>query len=463
MKVNELNPAAYNPRRITPERLDQLGRSMKKFGDLSSIVFNRRTGRLVGGHQRIKHLDPNWVIDKTPAKDKVGTVAVGRISPSGSTSWAYREVDWDEATEKAANIAANAAGGEFDNKVLEKLVGELNAGGFDMGLLNLQDLDALVASSLPQPESAEEIPELPKKPVTKPGDVWKLGPHRIICGDVTEVGVVRKLFDGAKAAIAVTSPPYASQRKYDESSGFKPIHPDKYVEWFEDVAKAVETTLADGGSFFLNIKEHCEEGERHLYVKDLVIAHVREWGWRFVDEFVWTHGGTPKAPRNRFKNGWEPIFQFTRGAHRFYPRSVRKLSDNVPKWNGLHPAQDDGTKMTKKRKTTNMVLLQGFESAIDNDTVQEGFAYPSNVITVGKNREALGHGAAYPLGLPEFFIMAYTKKGEVVFDPFGGSGTTLIAAERKERVGYTAEISPGYCDVIVKRWETVTGRKATRS
>lgn len=113
---------------------------------------------------------------------------------------------------------------------------------------------------------------------------WVIGRHCLICGDCRDAATVARLLDGARVNVAITSPPYASQRTYDPSSGFQPIPPDDYVAWFGEVARNIESVLAPDGSYFLNIKEHSEDGERSLYVKDLVLAHKREWGWRFVDE-----------------------------------------------------------------------------------------------------------------------------------------------------------------------------------
>ena len=95
-------------------------------------------------------------------------------------------------------------------------------------------------------------------------------------------------------------------------------------------------------------------------------------------------------------------------------------------------------------------------------TVAAGMAYPSNVLSCGKNREALGHSAAYPVSLPSFFVKAFSDEGDCIFDPFMGSGTTLIAAEQLGRKCYGMEISPAYCDIIVKRWENLTGKQAVR-
>ena len=131
--VADLKLSPYNPRKITDKKLEMLKKSMQEFGDLSGIVFNVRTKRVVGGHQRIKHLDPAWKIIKKPHIDKVGTVAIGTINAFGS-DWAYREVDWPEKKEMLANIAANKHGGEFDLPILKTNMIKLNDGKTDMDL-----------------------------------------------------------------------------------------------------------------------------------------------------------------------------------------------------------------------------------------------------------------------------------------------------------------------------------------
>ena len=342
----------------------------------------------------------------------------------------------------------------------------------------------------------DEIPEAPAEPVTSAGDVWILGQHRLLCGDSANAADVALVMDGSQINVAITSPPYASQRKYDEASGFVPIHPDRYVEWFSPFQENIKKHLAPDGSWFINIKEHCDDGERSLYVKDLTLAHAREWGWRYIDEFCWTHGGTPKVVRRRFKNGWEPIFQFTIGEHKFRPEAVRHPTASIPEWSGLHPNAEE----VQKHGCTEGMRLQGVDARAGktsgvsaklqgkpgggkeiHDAVasrmkwtagnqgkpgQETIApdvmlaYPSNVISPGKNREALGHSAAYPVGLPSFFIQGFSDIGDAVFDPFMGSGSTLMAADQLKRKCYGIEISPAYCDIVVRRWEKATGETA---
>lgn len=334
------------------------------------------------------------------------------------------------------------------------------------------DLRSLLANwqgDLPDWESSEfervvdrEEPtpiDPPKDPRTKPGDLWILGDHRLLCGDCRDWNDVDRLLDGSRINVALTSPPYADRRKYDEGSEFRPITPEDYVDWFRSVADNVEEFLAEDGSFFLNIKAHCEEGQRLLYVFDLVLAFTRRWGWRFVDELSWVHGGTPKSVMGRFKNGFEPIYHFTRRkGHKIRPKNVQKRTQDAildEKKSKERVSDRTGWESDQGRGGGVRVSISG-ESL--GDVTGEGFAYPSNVLSFGLNREALGHSAAFPTKLPRFFIAAYSDPGDVVFDPFLGSGSTLIAAEELGRLCYGLEISPRYCDVVVQRWEASTGK-----
>jgi site-specific DNA-methyltransferase (adenine-specific) len=297
------------------------------------------------------------------------------------------------------------------------------------------------------------------------------GGHRLLCGDSRDFGAIDRLFGKTRANVAITSPPYASQRKYDESSGFTPIPPEEYVQWFRDVAANILAVLAEDGSYFLNIKEHAEDGQRSLYVRDLTIAHVREWGWRFVDEFCWrkTDNGVPGGWNNRFKNAWEPVFHFCRQAQiKFRPYEVGHPSADCFEYSPSNPKSTSGSGLLGSGKRGG-AAADGVESqrgtlrwrGSDEDGRHTGLARPSNVIDVKTESSQGNHSAPYPVALVDFFIKAFTDAGDVVFDPFMGSGTTLITAEKNGRIGYGAEISPGYCDVIIARWQKFAGKQAT--
>jgi len=209
------------------------------------------------------------------------------------------------------------------------------------------------------------------------------------------------------------------------------------------VGAACWPSLATDGSFLLNIKEHCEDGQRHLYVKKMVVRLVEECGWMFVDEFCWvdSKNGVPGGWPNRFKDAWEPVFHFSgSSAIKFRPKANGHASEAV----------FDFSPQNAKSQTDSGLL--GEKATRE----RSGVARPSNVLTVASASTG-GHSAAYPVALPAWFIKAFTDPDDAVLDPFMGSGTTLVAAHQEGRHGYGTEISPTYCDVICRRVQEFTG------
>ena len=359
------------------------------------------------------------------------------------------DVDEAEGDKVLATLDPLAAMAEADSAKLDAILREVDTGSPELQQM-LADLaeEAGLYQDGDKEIVEDEVPEPPVDPITKPGDLWTLGDHRLLCGDSTKAEDVERLMAGGRINVAFTSPPYASQRKYDESSGFKPIPPDDFVDWFSAIQENVQKFIEQDGSWFVNIKEHCEEGQRSLYVKELVIAHVRLWGWCLIDELCWKRNSIPGLFPGRFKNLWEPVFHFSRSTgtgvkcdqfavsesgsgFQYKPGLVKRLKSTGSEENGA------------ELKTRSVVL-------------------PGNVLEFNSDssKEQTGHTAPFPVKLPSFFIRAYSDKGDNVYEPFCGSGTTLIAAEQLGRKCYGMEISPAYCDVIVKRWETLTGKKA---
>lgn len=424
MPLSELAPAPYNPRRISDDALDGLQKSIGRFGLVELIVWNRRTGSVVSGHQRLKALQ---------AAGEVETDVV--------------VVDLELAEEKALNIAMNnpAIAGEFTTD-LQQLLVELHQ--VDEALFADLMLDDLLEEEAPAPATPRETAEPPAVPQrAAQGDVWQLGEHWLYCGDCCQLPQLLSE-RGEKAALAFTSPPYASQREYDPASGFRPVAPDKYLAWFEPVQQAIADSLDESASYFLNIKEHCDDGQRHLYVKDLTLAHARKWSWRFVDEFAWCRQGVPGRWSNRFKNGWEPIFHFAKARSiRFFPTAVAHESDDVIAYSPDNPRAVSGSGLLS-----------------NPGTGTTGMALPSNVLRVptGGAATSASHSAAFPVALVEFFVKAYSAIGDLVLDPFMGSGTTMIAAHQQQRRSVGAEISAKHCDVIIQRWEQTTGIPARK-
>lgn len=465
--IEDLKSDSANARLHSDRNISVIAASLKRYGQRTPVVLNVSNGEIEKGN---------------------GTLAAAR-----SLGWkmiAVVKVEDDPATHRGYSIADNRAG-ELAGWSLDRLdeqlaelgelddvdLGELGFGDDDLAAL--QEAQTPPAKNPPQPITQDDPPPPPakKNAITKPGDLWLLGDHRLLCGDSTQADDVARLMDGAKINVAFTSPPYASQRKYDESSGFKPIPPDDYVDWWEPIQAAVAEHLAADGSFFVNIKPHADGLDTHLYVFDLVLAHVRRWGWHFATEYCWERNGVPKSVTRRFKNQFEPVYQFTRGQWKMRPDAVRHASADVPMSlgpgsgnTGWKDNQGTGGVIPSNRrprgagKTSTKSLDQMQRTGCDvGDVVVSGLAYPGNRLpTFVSTHEALGHTAAFPVGLPAFFLQAYSDNGDTAYEPFSGSGSTLIAAEQLHRRCYAMEISPAYCDVAVTRWEKLTGRKAKR-
>jgi len=426
----------------------QIAASIVEFGFNNPVLVDSQSG-VIAGHGRLL------------AARKLGLAEVPVIV-----------LDHLDENQRRAYLLADNRLSELAGWDAELLAGELKGltdAGFDATLAGFdsKEIDDFLASLEKAPDAdpglaEDSVPEAPVEAVTKPGDLWLIGPHRLICGDCRDHGIVAKLFEGRKANVVITSPPYATQRQYDPSSGFEPVPPEKYTAWFRDVAAAIESVLSADGSFFLNIKPHAEDGERHTYVMDLVLAHKRQWGWRFVDEFCWrkTDDGVPGGWNNRFKNAWEPVYHFARERTiKFRPREVGHWSDDCFDYSPDNPKSTSGSGLlgTGPRGAAadtgkNHAAWQTTRrNANDMEGRHGGLARPSNVIEAKTESSQGSHSAPFPRAIPEFFIKAYSDKGDVIFDPFAGSGTTLIAAGLLDRAGYGVEISPAYCDVILRR------------
>ena len=221
--------------------------------------------------------------------------------------------------------------------------------------------------------------------------------------------------------LIITSPPYANRREGEYQS----VKSEEYIDWFIPIAKELYRILKPSGSFFLNIKSHCSKGERDLYVYELVIALKKELGWRFVDEFTWTKNGVPGRFKGRFKNGFEPIFHFAKTSNiTFNPGESRNGS--------------------------------GFAGMRKNETMaNKKLALPSNHLHIPQKSNQYTpqskHPAVFPLELPEFFIKAFTDEGQVVLDPFMGSGTTAIASDALGRKWIGFETEEKYIDIANER------------
>ena len=253
--------------------------------------------------------------------------------------------------------------------------------------------------------------------------------NEIICGDCLEVlpRGLPEAFD-----LVMTSPPYADRRK--EQYGGIPAA--GYVDWFMPRAKEMMRVLRRDGSLVIVIKEHTVEGERSEYVMDLVRA-MRLQGWKWIEEYVWCKPSpAPGFWPTRLKDGWEHCFHFARVVkpNVYHDQVKGRASQATINDKRRHQAKP------RKKAATNT----GFGYTRSNFGEM---SLPSNVLTLWGDFVSQRHPAPFPVGVPGFFIKLFTRAGDMVLDPFCGSGTTLLAAQKLRRGFVGIDVSEGYCGI----------------
>lgn len=237
-----------------------------------------------------------------------------------------------------------------------------------------------------------------------------------------------------------TSPPYADQRK----NTYGGIHPDYYVEWFLPISEQLFRVLKPQGTFVLNIKEKVQNGERCIYVLELILS-MKQQGWLWTEEFIWHKKNSyPGKWPNRFRDSWERLLQFNK------QKRFQMFQENV-----MIPMGDWAKSRLRNLSQTDKVrdnskVGSGFGKNISN-WLDRKMAYPSNVLHLATECGNKSHSAAFPQALPEWFIRLFTKEGDVVLDPFMGSGTTNIVAKRMGRSSIGIEIMPEYFQMVKKK------------
>jgi site-specific DNA-methyltransferase (adenine-specific) len=256
----------------------------------------------------------------------------------------------------------------------------------------------------------------------------------ILQGDCKEI--LKNLPENSVDLI-VTSPPYADQRK----STYGGISPNKYVDWFLPISEQLLRVLKPTGTFILNIKEKVVDGERSTYVMELILA-MRNQGWLWTEEFIWHKKNSyPGKWPNRFRDSWERLLQFNKD------RKFHMYQENV-----MVPMGDWAKTRLKNLSETDKIrdnskVGSGFGKNISNWLTRDK-AYPTNVLHLATECNNKNHSAAFPEELPEWFIKLFTKPHDTVLDPFMGSGTTVLVANRMRRNAIGIEIMPEYCDML---------------
>lgn len=261
--------------------------------------------------------------------------------------------------------------------------------------------------------------------------------NKIIQGDCLDV--LQQIPDNSIDLI-VTSPPYADQRQSDYGG----ISPNKYVDWFLPRADQFYRVLKPSGSFVLNIKERVVKGERHTYVFELVIE-MRKHKWLWTEEYMWhKRNSYPGKWPNRFRDNWEHLFHFTK------EKKFKMFQDEVkiPVGDWAESRLKSLSETDKKRD--NSRVGSGFGKNVSN-WVGRDMVNPTNVLHMATECYNQGHSATFPIALPEWFIKLFTQEGDLVLDPFNGSGTSCVAAKRNKRNYLGIDTSEEFVNLAIER------------
>lgn len=373
----DLLPADYNPRKdLKPgdPEYEKLKRSLEQFGYVEPVIWNKATGRVVGGHQRLKVL-----IDM------------------GITEVECVVVDLPDDKEKALNIALNKISGDWDKDKLAVLIADLQGTAFDVSLTGFDaaEIDDLFKDTLKdgvKDDNFDVDAELKEPPITKPGDIWTLGRHRLVCGDSTKAETFDLLMAGAKANLVITDPPY--NVNYEGSAG--KIQNDNmgneaFYEFLLAAFRNTAAIMADDASIYVF----------HADTEGLNFRRAfADAGFYLSGCCIWKKQSLVLG-RSPYQWQHEPVLYGWKkgGKHQWYTgrKETTIWEFDKPKKNGDHPTMK-------------------------------------------------------PIPLLAYPIMNSSMSNTLVVDPFGGSGSTLIACEQTDRSCNTIELDPKFCDVIVKRY-----------
>lgn len=387
IKIDKLIPATYNPRKDLkpndPEYI-KIKNSIENFGFVSPLIINKDM-TVIGGHQRLKVL-----------------------KELGFTELECIVVDLDKTNEKALNIALNKIQGDWDEEKLEELLQELKLQNFDTNLTGfdfdevdemLKDISGSKEDDFDIDSAYEEIEE----PITKPGDVWILGNHRLMCGNSTQKEDVMRLMNNQDADMLLTDPPYNVD----------------YVGKTVDALKIANDNMNDNQFYeflkqaFTNMFEFTREGA------SIYVFHADTEGLNF---------------RKAFKDAGFKLAECL-----IWKKDCFVMGRQDYQWQ--HEPILYGWK-------------EGAAHYFINDRTQ------STILEFDRPKQSTLHPTMKPIDLIARLVKNSSKENDIILDLFGGSGSTIITAEQLNRICYSMELDPKYCDVIVKRWETLTNKEA---
>lgn len=388
LQLDDLIPFAKNSRTHSGEQVAQIAASIKEFGFTNPVLIDN-DGGIIAGHGRV------MAARKLKLKE-VPCIRLGHLTDAQKRAYVIAD----------NKLALNAG---WDDEMLKLELGDLKELNFDLSLtgFSTDEINALLTPDVVEGLTDEDaVPEVPEEPVTRLGDVWILGNHRLMCGDSTSVDAVEKLMDVATVDMVYTDPPYGINIvKASKVGGDKPFGS-------KDSRGTVRSTNIVKANIYASIA-----GDDTIQVALEAIQIIKTLGAKV--EIIW--GGNYYA--NALENSSCWIVWDKENTGNFADAELawtnQKTAVRIFKhmWNGMIKASEHGQKRV--------------------------------------------HPTQKPVKLAEWCINEYGKNCKTVLDLFCGSGSTLLACESQGKIGYMMELSPHYCDVIVQRWQEFTGKTAT--
>ena len=422
VSADRLNPAAYNPRRdLKPGDKDyeKLKRSIEEFGFVEPVVWNEATGNVVGGHQRLKVL-----LDM------------------GETEIDCVVVDLDPQREKALNLALNRIQGGWDETKLAEVMADLDASDFDVSFtgFDAEEVDSLmnkfysaeaIEDGFDAKKAAADI-EAAGGAVTRPGDLWQLGDHRLLCGDGASAGDMERLMGAERAACAITAPPLGSRKEYVK---------DGLTPWLSRMAEAAKHLCQYAEVVCWNMGDLFATGTQYVEPTGFYSMKLfSDCNFRPLWIRVWKKQGQQARAGSTHLNSAKPQRQFEYLAA-FAGEQAEEY--NLPEYAWVSAFAAHNYRFVKR--------------LTKEERRKWGYAGVWEISSPDKEGCPL-----VPVELPWRCMKMHSDPGGLILDPFAGGGTTLIAAEQSGRRCFAMESDPVLCDLTIMRWEQFTGQKALR-
>jgi DNA modification methylase len=477
VKISELRPHPKNPRVHPDSALDKLVRSIKEFGWTNPILVSA-DGYVIAGHARLKAAE----------KAGISEVPVIYLPLEGAKAEAYLiadnrlqdETDWDY--EKLKDLLQDLDTGEFD----------LELTGFDMDEIE----DLMTQFHVPEEIIEDEVPEPPKEPITKPGDLWILGRHRLLCGDATKKEDVERLMDGKKADMVFTDPPYG-MKKEKEGVLNDNLNYDDLLEFNKKWIPLSFDNLKGNGSWYC---WGMDEPLMDIY-SNILKPMQKQNKITFRNLITWDKGGGqgqlsseymmyPIADEkclfvqcgvqcltlnaDNYFEGWEPIRSYLEKEAKkvgLGPKKLKEITgvgmyghwftksqwEMIPEKHYLKLQKHYEGKAFEREYDSLREQYDKLRAYFDNTHDNMNNVWHFDRTSQDERSQTGGHATPKPIALCSRAIKSSSREGEIVLDLFGGSGSTLIACEQLNRTCYMMEIDPVYCDVIVQRYINLKG------